>query len=565
MPAFQQLAAPCDLDVESVALSLYRETFGARFDTWEHDDQGWRPLAAAAGLVDLNADPNQLPGLRWNGTPLVAPLSPRKALVILPIDPYLWQRAAVGLIVTDDLPLAERLAAGAHRLLQQQLLLSRQGRELTTCLEQLTFSMEEQTWLRSLSRQIDLSDIRVGPVRIAADILPKLQTLIAAEGVAWISSSSGSGGNGEFTAEWVGERRLKLPACRRILAAYGTRAIVRAVVAQQADAARLLKPLGVKSLVLAAVAHGERPAGWLLAINRSRSVVPIVPPSREQMLSGDDEFGTIEAGLMEATATMLGTHARNLDLLQQREEVVVRLMRTMSSAIDARDTYTRGHSQRVGRYAHDIARQLSLSEKDREQLYLTGLLHDVGKIGVPDHVLLKPGRLSPEEFELIKQHPEIGHRILEPIAELSFALPGVLHHHERIDGQGYPHGLTGPEIPLMARILAVADAFDAMTSSRTYRAAMTSERAREILREGSGCQWDAEIVAAFLQTSGAHSTLGDDAADLLSPTRCASGSSIFDVDAASIFHDDEDDEWQNNSMILDGDALEGTHIMARGR
>jgi HD-GYP domain-containing protein (c-di-GMP phosphodiesterase class II) len=551
---------PADAETERLALGLYQETFGTRFTTWTCVRHSWSPLLAdAVGGREQDLTAARLQELNWQGTPLVAPISSDRMLIVLPMDPYHWQRAAVGILNASDHRLTERLAAGAHRLLHQQLLLTRQGRELTTCLEQLTFSMEEQTWLRTLSRRIDLSDVRVGTERIVSEILPKLRSLIAAEGVAWIASEQGAAGpGGSLRAEWVGDRRLKLSACRHLIACYGHRALVRAVVAQEIDAPRQLGPLGIRSMILAPVLYGEQPTGWLLAVNRCSSVVPIVHSTAQPSVeTSDAEFGSIEAGLLEATATMLGNHARNSDLLHQREEMVIRLMKTMSSAIDARDAYTRGHSQRVGRYAHEIARQLRLPDSDGEQLYLTGLLHDVGKIGVPDHVLLKPGRLSPEEFELIKQHPEIGHRILEPIAELGFALPGVLHHHERMDGQGYPHGLAGDEIPLMARILAVADAFDAMTSSRTYRAAMSRERAREILEEGAGVQWDAELVSAFLQTAGAQGAADEPDLEIRHDTEVSLGASIFDDDG-----DVEDENWQNHSMLLEGDVLEATHIMA---
>jgi HD-GYP domain-containing protein (c-di-GMP phosphodiesterase class II) len=545
---------PADAETERMALGLYQEAFGTRFHTWTHVRDSWSPLLAdSTGDSEIQLTAARLQDVDWQGTPLVAPVAADQVLVVLPMDPYFWQRAAVGVLSTRDAKLAEKLAAGAHRLLQQQLLLTRQGRELTTCLEQLTFSMEEQTWLRTLSRRIDLSDARVGMERIVTEILPKLQSLIAAEGVAWIIADGGGIG-GRLTAEWVGERRLKPSACRHLIACYGHRALARAVVAQEIDAPRQLGPLGIRSMILAPIMQGERPSAWLLAVNRCASVVPIAHSNASLGVeSSDAEFGSIEAGLLEATATMLGNHSRNCDLLNQREEMVIRLMKTMSSAIDARDAYTRGHSQRVGRYAHEIARWLQLPEDEGEQLYLTGLLHDVGKIGVPDHVLLKPGRLSTEEFELIKQHPAIGHRILEPIAELGFALPGVLHHHERIDGQGYPHGLSGDQIPLMARILAVADAFDAMTSSRTYRAAMSTERAREILTEGAGIQWDAEIVAAFLQTAGGRGMTEETEPESRHDTEVSLGASIFD--------DDADSDWENHSMLIEGDVLEGTHIM----
>ncbi|MCA9240034.1 MAG: HD-GYP domain-containing protein, partial [Planctomycetales bacterium] len=125
------------------------------------------------------------------------------------------------------------------------------------------------------------------------------------------------------------------------------------------------------------------------------------------------------------------------------------------------------------------------------------LLHDIGKVGISDDVLLKPGRLTDEEFDLIKQHPECGYKLLVRLAALGDLLPGVLHHHEAYDGQGYPHGLVGEDIPLTARILAVADAWDAMTSDRPYRPGMPWEKAMSILRDGAGGQWDARVVDAF--------------------------------------------------------------------
>ncbi|MCA9072441.1 MAG: HD domain-containing protein, partial [Planctomycetaceae bacterium] len=134
--------------------------------------------------------------------------------------------------------------------------------------------------------------------------------------------------------------------------------------------------------------------------------------------------------------------------------------------------------------------------------YISGLLHDIGKIGVPDQILLKADRLTKDEFDVIKQHPTIGYEILRQIDALAPMMPGVLHHHEAVDGSGYPHGLVGEEIPLMARILAVSDAWDAMTSTRSYRAKMPEERATRILRENAGTQWDTDVVEAFFQLRG---------------------------------------------------------------
>ena len=226
------------------------------------------------------------------------------------------------------------------------------------------------------------------------------------------------------------------------------------------------------------------------------------------------------------------------------QDAVIRIMRAMSSTIDARDAYTCGHSQRVGQTAAEIGTWIGLSAVECEQLYLTGLLHDVGKIGVPDRVLLKSGRLTDDEFELIKMHPEIGYRIIAPIAELSFTLPGILHHHERVDGRGYPHGLCGEKIHRSARILAVADAYDAMTSSRTYRSAMTPERARAILEKGAGTQWDHDIVCAFIALKDASQPAGPTQSPILDD-QCVSESD-------SIFEDEEParPQWLNDSMMI---------------
>jgi HD-GYP domain-containing protein (c-di-GMP phosphodiesterase class II) len=142
---------------------------------------------------------------------------------------------------------------------------------------------------------------------------------------------------------------------------------------------------------------------------------------------------------------------------------------------------------------------MGYDEEACERLYLTGLLHDVGKIAVSDAVLNKPGRLTDEEFAEIKRHPDEGWNILCELEQLGYVLPGVLHHHERSDGGGYPDGLVGEDIPIDGRVLAVADAYDAMTSDRAYREGMSQEQAEEILRGGAGTQWDADVIQAFFE------------------------------------------------------------------
>ncbi|MEZ6134532.1 MAG: HD-GYP domain-containing protein [Pirellulaceae bacterium] len=217
-----------------------------------------------------------------------------------------------------------------------------------------------------------------------------------------------------------------------------------------------------------------------------------------EALSLTNEIANCRAALAEAELTTIGRRIdsphRSPGLDTANREFTLGLLRAMSSTIDARDNYTQGHSERVAQLSFELAQRLGLSLAACHEIYLAGMLHDIGKIGIPDSVLLKEGKLSNEEYRVIQQHPEIGYRIIERLGSLQFALPGILHHHERWDGKGYPHGLQGPTTPMMARILAVADSFDAMTSSRIYRQAMSIERAVSIMIDGAGSQWDADVV-----------------------------------------------------------------------
>jgi putative nucleotidyltransferase with HDIG domain len=167
-------------------------------------------------------------------------------------------------------------------------------------------------------------------------------------------------------------------------------------------------------------------------------------------------------------------------------------------ALEAKDPYTRGHSERVAQYAEAIAGELKLPEKTMETLRYAALLHDIGKIGIARKILNKPGRLNDEEFKRIKAHPEIGAEIIGNIDFLKEAVPAVYHHHEHLNGRGYADGLSGEGIPLLARIMTVADSFDAMTSTRSYRPAMTTEEAITELVACSGRQFDETVVDAFI-------------------------------------------------------------------
>ncbi len=184
---------------------------------------------------------------------------------------------------------------------------------------------------------------------------------------------------------------------------------------------------------------------------------------------------------------------------EELSELYLATIRSLALAIDAKDQYTHQHILRVQRYSLAVARQLGVTGDELRGLETGALLHDIGKLGVPEYILLKPGSLTPEEFEKIKKHPEIGAAILDPVPFPWPVLPVVKSHHEKWDGTGYPEGLEGEGIPFTARILAVADVYDALTSSRSYRGAWSHEKALEAIRNGSGTHFDPKVTEAFLQ------------------------------------------------------------------
>lgn len=172
---------------------------------------------------------------------------------------------------------------------------------------------------------------------------------------------------------------------------------------------------------------------------------------------------------------------------------------SLVKAVEAKDLYTKGHSERVAELSAMIANQINLSEEKIEQLKQVAILHDIGKIGVPKEILIKPGKLDEEEFAYIKEHPKIGAQILKNVEFLQDLIPAIFHHHERIDGNGYNSGLIGNKIPLFARIIAIADSYDAMTSNRAYRKALSSEKVIDEFKNGSGSQFDPELVKALFE------------------------------------------------------------------
>ena len=184
---------------------------------------------------------------------------------------------------------------------------------------------------------------------------------------------------------------------------------------------------------------------------------------------------------------------------KKQSELFEETTEALANAIDAKDKYTSGHSIRVALYSRQIAREARLPEKTCEQVYFAALLHDVGKIGVPLEIINKIGKLTDEEYNEIKKHPVFGDQILSSIQQAPYLAVGARHHHERYDGRGYPDGLAGEDIPLIARIIAVADAYDAMTSVRSYRDPLTRETVKDELRRGIGTQFDPTFARIMLR------------------------------------------------------------------
>lgn len=188
-------------------------------------------------------------------------------------------------------------------------------------------------------------------------------------------------------------------------------------------------------------------------------------------------------------------------ILMDLSELFYKTIKSIAHALDAKDQYTHGHSLRVTLYSLALAKKLNLPDSLLEEIETTGLLHDIGKIAIPEKILLKPGKLTEEEFEIIKKHPELGEHLINGIGKLKLISNWLKYHHERYDGKGYPEGLKGEEIPISSRIIAIADTYDAMTSTRSYRPALSHEEAISEIARCSGTQFDPKLAEIFISIS----------------------------------------------------------------
>jgi HD-GYP domain-containing protein (c-di-GMP phosphodiesterase class II) len=241
-------------------------------------------------------------------------------------------------------------------------------------------------------------------------------------------------------------------------------------------------------------AHGLRSLVSVPLIFKDRAVGGMTVYS-----SSVDSFGANEVGLLLAMGSQVAAVLENGLLLRDTVSTLVSLAR----AVEAKDPYTHGHSERVTAYAAILAERIGVSSRDVEMIKQVGPMHDIGKIGVSESVLLKPAELNEAEWDAMRRHPVIGENIVSSIRRFQPGLFLVRNHHERIDGRGYPDGLSGEEIPLTVRIVAISDAYDAMTTTRPYRGALAPEAALSELEANAGTQFDADLVGAFRELADA--------------------------------------------------------------
>ena len=252
-----------------------------------------------------------------------------------------------------------------------------------------------------------------------------------------------------------------------------------------------------------APASGYMVTGGLPA--RSLAVVPVRASRRLIGLlavesSLPEAFTEEDLGVLEDIALAISgaLQAVRLRAVHERLDNAERIIYSLARAVEARDSFTEAHTERVARSARLLGETAGLEAADLDDLYSGGMIHDIGKIGIPDSILLKPGPLTSREFEQVRHHPVVGAEIVSPLRSAAPLLAIVRHHHERWDGRGYPDGLVGEQIPIMARIVAICDAFDAMISDRPYRPGITPEQALRTLQKGAGSQWDPDMVKLFV-------------------------------------------------------------------
>jgi putative nucleotidyltransferase with HDIG domain len=379
-------------------------------------------------------------------------------------------------------PALERHARLFTEGLRDQLRLAEAQTELTNVSEQLAATYEELSLIYHVSSGMTVTRRSTDFFR---QTCMETQHVIGARAMGVAMRAEGS-------------RRMESVVC-------GPLQLPEGVIARLADDLfGLMNSRG--SAYISSDLSKDKTLAWLAEYGQQLVAVPL---QRHEQLLGclfaldkqQGDFNSTDAKLLGSIATESAIYLENSRLFEDMRGLMMGLMHSLTSAVDAKDPYTCGHSERVALLSRHLAQETGLADQDVEQIYMAALLHDVGKIGVPEAVLQKTGKLTPEEFEQMKKHPEIGARILQDVRQMQHVIPGVLYHHERYDGRGYPTGLAGDAIPLMGRIICLGDCFDAMTSNRTYRRALPIEVAMAEIRQCAGTQFDPKLAEVFLRTS----------------------------------------------------------------
>lgn len=490
-------------DLEAVCTKL-KQTFDSEFHIWEQNADRWEvPIGMAGRVLDQEVQQwlNEHQATLRDGHSATYRHSDGRTVMGIPLTDEDDESVvvAIGMLAADS----DCLAAIAGDLSQSTLVSTFEINSLKSMIaeyrRQVTDDFEERTFLRHVTRYVEHCSLTTSIQGVASEILPRLKQLGGIDSLHLVIPSEPESEHASHQIKHYlrfGREEVTQAEAWALIQEFAATDTTRPVVhaASRCPQLRELCPAAT-SFALTTLVRGEERFGWLLAINGK---IDESNKARGRKQVVENELGSVEASLLEATGILISSHAHNRRLYAAKEEITIELVRSLVAALDARDQYTCGHSDRVACMARYLAKCFGLPETECQMIYLSGLLHDLGKIGISDSVLLKPGRLTDEEFGQIKEHPQRGYDLLKRLKPLKPMLPGVLYHHEAWDGSGYPHGLVGEEIPLIGRILAVADTFDAMTSDRPYRDGMPLAKAVSILREGAGRQWQAELIDVFL-------------------------------------------------------------------
>ncbi len=539
----------------SVCMDWLSQTYQTQFQIWDWDDQ-WSLLTPCEPHPNPEATriaQEIISELPENTTYRIQPVSPDESLIIIPMEALTHRkRIATGLV-------SRQVGQGFHRVIQlfldnlnQSRINAEQTRQLQIYSSQTSIDFEELTWFRTLVDNLAFEETGNSLTSSARQALTSLKDLIHAESLIVVlknreGSRSLSAYDGIYT---LGARQVDEEVVSDLLKMAGPNLCCQSFINNHVSQDDCKFSKEISSVVVIPAICRNYCFGWLIAVNR-QSLPGNNGYAGEFAVRECAQFNTKAALLMESAASVLATQAHNVQLFREQQEILVGTVRTLVNAIDTKDQYTCGHSDRVAQIAKAIAIQYGLPEEDCQRIYLAGLLHDIGKIGVRDEVLTKPGKLTKQEFDEIKLHPVLGYEILKHLNQLQHVLPGVLFHHESWDGTGYPHQLDKEDIPLAARILAVADAYDAMTSDRSYRKGLPLEKAEQILRDGRARQWDPSIVDTFFKIiDKVHKIVSGKQSSFNMPT----------LHSEYVFEDDFDGEDSIHSAVYTTTSLSGVQL-----